>query len=249
MPWELNGNNIDPNNFLGTRNNQPLIIRTNNTERMRIAANGDVGIGTSQPSQRLSLGSGNVQLPNAQVGNDGNLYFGGRTDAQETGMRLFGGNVNNQIPGGFIDVRTTSDAEGLRIRVDTAAGGTEKMRITPNNIQAFVPIVQPSDVRAKTNIRQLDGVLDKLVCIHGVSFDWTESSQVLGGSRRSSIGVIAQEVETVFPEFVSEYGDLGYKAVDYSGLSAVLIEAVKELKTENNELRSRVQVLEQLETA
>jgi hypothetical protein len=143
MPWRLDGNNgIDANDFLGTRNNASLIIKTNTDgtpanlrEVMRItpsssADRGRVGIGTATPAQRLSLGSGNLQLPSAQGGTDGNLYFGGRTDVQETGMRLFGGLVNGQIPGGFIDVRTTDDAEGLRIRVDKGAGGTERMRIT-----------------------------------------------------------------------------------------------------------------------
>jgi len=91
---------------------------------------GNVGIGTTQPRQRLVLGSGNVLLPNANLGIDGNLYFGGITDAGQTGMRLFGGLVNNAIPAGFVDVRTTNLSDGLRIRVDTSDGGTERMRVT-----------------------------------------------------------------------------------------------------------------------
>src|SRR5438067_608338 len=139
MSWDLNGNGgINANNFLGTRNNAPLIIKTNTNgspanleEVLRVTPSsqterGMVGIGTTSPTQSLTLGSGNIQLPTAQAGDDGNLYFGGRTDAQETGMRLFGGLVNGNIPGGFIDVRTTSNAEGLRIRVDTTNGGSEK---------------------------------------------------------------------------------------------------------------------------
>src|SRR5215211_7616249 len=54
-----------------------------------------VGIGmTTPPTQKLQLGSGNVLLPNAIAGTDGNLYFGGRTDTGQLGMRLFGGRVN-----------------------------------------------------------------------------------------------------------------------------------------------------------
>jgi Chaperone of endosialidase len=215
------------------------------TERMRVTADGRVGIATGNPTQRLQLGSGNVLLPGAQSGTDGNLYFGGRTDAQETGMRLFGGNVNNAIPGGFIDVRTTNNAEGLRIRVDTGNGGTERLRITPVGIQAFVPITQPSDARTKTNTRRLKGMLDKLVRIRGVAFDWAQSPQTLGGlSARSDIGVIAQEIEGVFPELVSDYGDQGYKAVNYSGLTATLIEAIKELKADDETLCARIEALE-----
>ncbi|MHC4643013.1 MAG: tail fiber domain-containing protein, partial [Planctomycetota bacterium] len=57
------------------------------------------------------------------------------------------------------------------------------------------------------------------------------------------IGVIAQDVEKVFPELVSEPTS-NYKSVDYTKLTAVLIEAVKELKTENEILRERVDALE-----
>jgi hypothetical protein len=258
MPWELNGNGgINTNNFLGTRNNIPLIIKTNTNgsppnleEVMRVTPSsqtqrGMVGIGTTSPTQSLTLGAGNVQLPNAQVGTDGNLYFGGRTDAQETGMRLFGGLVNGSIPGGFVDVRTTSNAEGLRIRVDTNNGGSEKMRITPTGIQALVPISQPSDMRTKTNIQQLNGALDKIACIRGIAFDWAGVPTSAEQPGQSNLGVIAQEVEAVFPELVSVYGDKGYKAVNYTGLTAALIEAAKELKAENEHLQQRIEALEQ----
>jgi endosialidase-like protein len=258
MPWELNGNDgVTTNNFVGTRNNAPLIIKTNTNgspanleEVLRVTPSsqtqrGRVGIGTTSPTQSLTLGAGNVQLPNAQAGTDGNLYFGGRTDARETGMRLFGGLVNGTIPGGFIDVRTSNNAEGLRIRVDTNDGGSEKIRITPTGIQALVPISQPSDVRTKTKIRQLDGSLDKLACIRGIAFEWSDAPTSTERPGQSNIGVIAQEVEAVFPELVSVYGDEGYKAVNYTGLTAALIEAAKELKAENERLRQRIEALEQ----
>jgi hypothetical protein len=146
MPWELTGNpdgDIGANNFLGTRANDPLRIRTrtsvNNADAMTITpapsatTTGNVGIGTTTPSQKLTLGSGNVLLPNANLGIDGNLYFGGTTDTGQLGMRLFGGRVNpgpNEIHAGFIDVKADSTTDGLRIRVDTDRAGTERMRVT-----------------------------------------------------------------------------------------------------------------------
>ncbi|KUL27810.1 tail fiber domain-containing protein [Actinoplanes awajinensis] len=217
------------------------------TERVRVAANGNVGIGTGTPSQRLTLGSGNALLPTAAAGTDGNLYFGGRTDAGETGMRLFGGNVNGTIPGGFIDVRSTSPAEGLRIRVDTGNGGTERLRVTSNEVRASVPIVAPnlSDMRVKENVRPLRGVLDRLAGVRGVAFDWADTPAV-GESRsgRPGIGVLAQEVETAFPELVEEFGDHRLKSVDYHGLVAALLTAATELRDEVAALRARISVLE-----
>jgi hypothetical protein len=91
-----------------------------------------------------------VLLPAANFGTDGNLYLGGRTDAGQTGLRLFGGLVNGQIPAGFIDVRTTDPDDGLRIRVDTSDGSTERLRVTAKGtVSAVSDIDFDSTVRAE----------------------------------------------------------------------------------------------------
>ncbi len=84
----------------------------------------------TDPSQRLTLNSGNIRLPNANVGIDGNLYFGGVTDLGQVGFRLFGGLVNGVTPAGYMDVKSTDPNDGLRIRVDTVDGSTQRMIIT-----------------------------------------------------------------------------------------------------------------------
>jgi hypothetical protein len=64
--WALTGNSgTNPAvNFLGTTDAQPLVIRTNNTERMRVTATGNVGIGTATPTERLQVSDGNVAITN-----------------------------------------------------------------------------------------------------------------------------------------------------------------------------------------
>jgi hypothetical protein len=62
--WALTGNSITGTEFLGTTNNQPLVIRTNNTERVRVTATGNVGIGTASPTERLQVSDGNVAITN-----------------------------------------------------------------------------------------------------------------------------------------------------------------------------------------
>jgi len=105
--------------------------------------------------------------------------------------------------------------------------------------------VTSSDIQLKENIMPLTGMLEKLDNIQGVSFEWNDLAASQGEvSGQRSIGLIAQEVEAVFPEVVTE-GDDHYKSVDYSRLTAVLIEAIKELKRENVELQQRLDVLEQ----
>jgi hypothetical protein len=67
--------------------------------------------------------------------------------------------------------------------------------------------IEASDARMKTNVAKLDNVLDKLDAIHGVSFERIQlEAPTARAEQRRDIGVIAQEVETVFPELVSVHG-------------------------------------------
>ena len=86
-----------------------------------------------------------------------------------------------------------------------------------------------SDATLKTDISTLTGSLDLVSAMRGVSFGWLS-----GGP--TEVGVIAQEVEAVIPELVST-NDEGIKSVKYGNIVAVLIEAVKELKNEIEELK------------
>jgi hypothetical protein len=83
-----------------------------------------------------------------------------------------------------------------------------------------------SDVRLKMNINPIEGALDKVMQLAGVEFDWADSS-------KRSIGVVAQQVEEVLPELVHTNKD-GYKSVSYGNLTALLIEAIKELSNSIN---------------
>jgi hypothetical protein len=103
---------------------------------------------------------------------------------------------------------------------------------------------ETSDRHLKANVTRLTKVLDRVEKIRGVSFEWSKEAESLGvQAGRKQIGIVAQEMEPVFPELVSTGSD-GYKSVDYSKLTAVLLEAIKELKAENESLSSRLQALE-----
>jgi len=94
-----------------------------------------------------------------------------------------------------------------------------------------------SDKRYKDNIVNISNPLDKLNKINGVSFTWNEISHKETGKK--DIGVIAQEIEEVFPEIV-ETRDNGYKAVDYPKLTALLIESIKELNNKVKKLEDEL---------
>ena len=94
-----------------------------------------------------------------------------------------------------------------------------------NNVTAY------SDERLKSNIETIESGLDKVEKLRGVTYTRDE---------KDNIGVIAQEVEKVLPEIVLTADDMmGTKSVDYSRITAVLIEAVKELSARVKELEDK----------
>lgn len=84
-----------------------------------------------------------------------------------------------------------------------------------------------SDVRLKDGIEEIDDAFIKILLLRGVEFTWNEKSQSPG---HRDIGVIAQDVEKVFPTAVIEDSNTGYKKVDYAVLVAPIIEAFKEIQ-------------------
>ena len=108
-----------------------------------------------------------------------------------------------------------------------------------------------SDARYKANIALLETPLEKLLSLHGYSY-YNKLSE------KNDIGVIAQEVEKVFPELVQSDNE-GYKSVSYGNLVAPIVEAIRELshkiddlfnkygdqQSQIDTLEARIQALEQ----
>jgi len=122
-----------------------------------------------------------------------------------------------------------------RFRVDASGDG-----FFDGDVVAFSTTV--SDKRLKDNVKTIDNALDKVMSLRGVEFDWNATSR----KGQHDIGLIAQEVEKIIPEVVIEknlcMGDMknnkkDYKTVDYEKIVGVLVEAIKELKQEIEELK------------
>jgi trimeric autotransporter adhesin len=97
-----------------------------------------------------------------------------------------------------------------------------------------------SDRTLKTNIKEIDDALDRVNKLRGVRFDWIDKK--MGKERQ--VGVIAQEVQTVFPELVSVNQQNKKLTVNYAGLVSPLIEAVKSLYTKWIGDHARIDALE-----
>ena len=138
-------------------------------------------------------------------------------------------NANNRVITGS-GTADTLEAESNFTYDGTNLDVTGNIRAT-GDVTAF----HSSDARLKDNVTVIDSALNKVKQIRGVEFDWNDKQDAHEGH---DIGVIAQEVEQVAPELVKDRQD-GYKAVDYPKLTALLIEAVKELELKVKELEEK----------
>ena len=182
-----------------------------------------VGIGTNSPKERLHV--------------IGNIRLGQGTPSEGTINRIIHVKDNNTVHIGS----NKSDLDGRFVL--TVGGNVNVVGGYYRNGELIEADENFSDSRLKKNIKPIENVLPKLQQIDGVYFDWEQPKH--DAQKRRQIGVIAQAVEAQFPELVT--GGDGYKSVAYGPLSAVLIEAVKQLdktvkvlKINNHALESKV---------
>ena len=159
-----------------------------------------------------------------------------KIDATWMGYMQFNGNGNDGgISFGTGQTTTAPGNTTERMRItgvgDVGIGNTNpgaKLDVT-GDIRGTGTVASWSDVRVKKNIETIEGSLNKVLQLRGVSFDWrTDEYPEKNFKQTRDIGVIAQEVEKVFPEVVKTDKE-SFKSVSYSLLVAPLIEAVKEL--------------------
>lgn len=98
----------------------------------------------------------------------------------------------------------------------------------------------PSDARLKCQIASIENPLEKVMQLHGVSYNFIDAERF--GSERQ-IGFLAQELESVIPETVSSGGE--YKSVNYQEITALLAEAIKEQQKIIEQLNKRIKSLEE----
>lgn len=160
----------------------------------------------------------------------------------------------NVILGGYTGLTAPISGTGSGNIVFSTGNGTLRNWIDNTGIMtncgdfrscANITAYYSSDCRLKTNITPITGAVCKVMQISGVTYDWTEDYiKQQGGedgyfTRKRDVGLIAQEIEKILPEIVVDRTD-GYKAVKYERVVALLVEAIKELKTDFDNLSNKV---------
>ena len=216
-----------------------ITTTTHTNNAFSTAPSYDTSIGVTVPTNFVELKAGGIQIVSdatqyvrmprlAGGGGKTALIFEARGGT--SGFDDMRPNVNstNSITG--FDIGSTAYRfKNLYVRAIAASG----------NITAFTTS-GASDRRLKENIKPLQGALDTVLNLQGVSFDW--KNRELG----SSIGFIAQDFEKHIPELVHESNDVSEefkdtKTIDYASTVAVLTEAIKELSAKVNELERKLE--------
>jgi hypothetical protein len=147
------------------------------------------------------------------------------------------------------DVDTTSNVNFNTVNINATTASTTKTTgalivdggvgvAGALNVGGDVVAYASSDRRLKDNIVNIENPIEKVQKLNGVTWDWNDNADELQQSL-PNVGVIAQEVEEVFPQLVHDREN-GYKGVDYAKLTGLLIEAVKEQQKQIDELKSRL---------
>ena len=222
---------------------------------------GQVGIGTTSPTQKLDV-AGSAVFSQRLIANTNQYYikYAVWNSASNYGIGMTNGFtygalnndyamtfcMNNDTDRGFwwgYDGQSKStgamslNMQG-KLKVNHSIGlGTVNPSATQGRIDASNDIVaySTSDIRLKDNIKSIDKALDKVNSIQGIEFDWIEKEEVHGNSGHD-VGVIAQEIEKILPDVVTTR-DNGYKAVKYEKIVPLLIEAIKDLSKQVDGLK------------
>lgn len=118
---------------------------------------------------------------------------------------------------------------------------TERLDVV-GNIVASGTITPNSDERLKTDIQPLSNALEKVSALKGVTYDWQDPAKH-GNDASRQVGLIAQDVEKVLPEAVRSRGPEQLKALNYNGLTGLLVEAIKEQQALVEEQRQEIETL------
>ena len=231
-----NNNGEDYDVRLATNSAGDFYISTlGTTKRLTILDTGEVGIGTDAPTQELHV-VGQILSSVTSGDNAGLTVTTGNNGISSITIDNSTGNVQLRKDDGFSSIRN-SDSDEFRIYGNGVHNFTFQHDgdfFARGDVTAFASL---SDRQLKENIENIPNALEKVSKINGVTFNYI-------GSKESMTGVIAQEVQEVLPEVIYETVDNTREdgralAVRYGNMVGLLIEAIKELKAEVEQLKNK----------
>lgn len=253
-------------NYNAIRNTSGLYLNYDTNANVVLVggtSTGNVGIGTTSPGYKLDVSGtgrfagqlnadGNIQMPSA-----GNIYLNGGTTHKINGADIYLDTLNtgsasdlleiNYRTGGNVKICSSINCGTYSAYFNSSGNvgiGTSSPepnhKLTVAGPALIGGVHYPSDKKFKKNIQNLTDSLNKILSIEGISYEFKiDEYPEKGFTEGKHYGVIAQDLEKIFPELVVT-NDKDEKAVDYIEIIPVLIEAIKAQQKEIEELKSKV---------
>lgn len=156
------------------------------------------------------------------------IGYGAGFGSDESNLLVIGNRNNNALISGFFN--TSKLYLWAQVGIGSSDVGTYKLYVAGNAWATGT--WGSSDIRWKKNITDLSNTLDKINKLNPVTFEWrTDEFPKINFDGGVQIGLIAQDVEDIFPELVKTNSD-GYKAIAYDKLNAVLIKGMQEQQSQ-----------------
>jgi len=241
-----------------------LVFATNNAERVRIDSVGSVGIGVTSPTYKLHVaGDINAYRPGSPTtgvyyfGNGTNQYLyydGANWTLSNSSSVLFLSGYRINLGSGYagekqLYIQNSARAvyfylgsDGNNLGCWDANGGFNRFYSDVNGTFIAPAFYASSDGRLKDNQVLIDNALNKLTELNGVTYARTDLKNQ-DGSPVVDAGIIAQDLEKVLPEAIGSITQtpaqepdpaIHYLTVNYNGVSALLVNAVKELNAKTD---------------
>lgn len=245
LDYSISNNNI----------NNRHVFYYGTTELMRIQGNGNVGIGTAGPLDKLTVSVAPSATPIAAMSIDVASFI---TVPNSQASYFF--RVRDVAAGNFTPFYIQGDGN---VGIGGTTTPTQALHVA-GNICYTGGIGACSDMRYKKNFNPLENALQNVLKMNGLTYNWrVEEFPDNKFTTDNQIGFIAQDLEKIYPEVVITDKN-GYKSVDYAKLTPILVEAIKEqqkiiesqqssinnLKSENTNFKAqydnRLKVLEEI---
>jgi hypothetical protein len=228
---------IEPNaGWIGTPGPKGLQLYTNGQPRVLVTPEGRVGIGTSLPAGALDV--------NGSIATSGSILFGNRQDDLVILNGAPGGpNFALGITPNTLRIHTATNAQFISFGYGSAAAYTQTASISgAGNLTIIGNGFKPGggawaascDPRLKHDITPMAGTLERLLSLRGYRFVYNDDAvRANKGLPGQQIGLMADEVERVFPDWVSRDKD-GMRMVTERSTTALMVEALRDLRAEKD---------------
>ncbi len=234
------GSDTSAAGIFGTLSNYAVVLRTNNTDRIRIETTGNVGINSASPDAKLRVNaidgmtvvyghnsSNGIGVRGYSASGVGGYFQSAGANygayAESTGNYGMYGRTLHAGYGGVLGYAANGTYYGI-------LGHANAYSFYGNGPVASASFLYVSDKRLKENIKPLDIGLAELMKLKPVSFTWKKEVDNVNAGK-DDFGLIAQDIEKVLPDLVMT-DTSGKKSIDYVRLVPLLIQSVQEQQVE-----------------